>query len=367
MSKKVENKKNTKSNDINIRKHTKIYIGYYTRVILSSSIFLIFLFATIFFIVKSLNFEKAEYTNYKEKSFMDYKVYLKENNFYEEKYLGKDMIYIANLVNDIEITFDYMFTIDSLKDLNFSYQVMAKLIIFDSNNNKNYFEKTYNITEQETAQMRNSLTMDINKTVFIDYDYYNSIANTFKSNYGVNCESKLLVYMVINKTDTENNQQVFVDKNTELNISIPLSERSVNITLDYKDINKESYMLQKNKYLLGNVKYFVLGMFFGITSCISLIKVIKLLLKLKQRNSKYDKYIAELLTKYDRLIVETTNLPSFKDKDIIKVRSFSELVDVRDNLKVPIMYYVLSAHNKCYFYIYHNNIIYLNVIKSVDL
>ena len=345
MNIKLKNKKNTEKNDINIKSHIKIYIGYSARVILFSSIFLVLLFISIFFVVKSLKFEKAEYINYKEKSLMDYKVYLKENNFYEEKYLGKDMIYIANLVDDIEITFDYMFAIDSENDLNFSYQVMAKLIIFDSNNNKNYFEKIYNITEQETTQKRNSLTMDINKSVLIDYDYYNSIANTFKSNYGVNCESKLIVYMVINKNDTENNQQVFVDKNTELNISIPLSERSVNIILDYKDINKESYMLQKNKYLIDNVKYFVLGMVFVIGSCISLIKIIKLLLKLKQRNSKYDKYIADLLTKYDRMIVETTNLPSFKEKDIIKVKNFSELVDVRDNLKVPIMYYVLSEHN----------------------
>ena len=40
---------------------------------------------------------------------------------------------------------------------------------------------------------------------------------------------------------------------------------------------------------------------------------------------------------------------------------------VRDNLKLPIMYYVVVKHHKCYFYITHGNKIYLNVVKAIDL
>ena len=46
---------------------------------------------------------------------------------------------------------------------------------------------------------------------------------------------------------------------------------------------------------------------------------------------------------------------------------FQELLDVRDNLKLPIMYYSVSKHLKCYFYITYQDRIYLNVVKAVDM
>ena len=48
MNIKLKNKKNTEKNDINIKSHIKIYIGYSARVILFSSIFLVLLFISIF-------------------------------------------------------------------------------------------------------------------------------------------------------------------------------------------------------------------------------------------------------------------------------------------------------------------------------
>ena len=52
---------------------------------------------------------------------------------------------------------------------------------------------------------------------------------------------------------------------------------------------------------------------------------------------------------------------------MIKISKFEELLDVRDNLKLPIMYYVVTKHTKCCFYIKHNDDLYLLTIKSVDL
>ena len=49
------------------------------------------------------------------------------------------------------------------------------------------------------------------------------------------------------------------------------------------------------------------------------------------------------------------------------ISKFEELLDVRDNLKLPIMYYVVTKHTKCCFYIKHNDDLYLLTIKSVDL
>ena len=74
-----------------------------------------------------------------------------------------------------------------------------------------------------------------------------------------------------------------------------------------------------------------------------------------------------MFKEYDRLIVETKTPPRFDDMNIIKIMKFEELMDARDTLKQPIMYYNISSHNKCYFFIKHDDDVYLTVIKAVDV
>ena len=68
--------------------------------------------------------------NYIEKSNIDYKVYLKENNFYENEYLEKDKVYVASLIDKILIDFKYDFDIEKENDLAFKYDVIAKYPLF---------------------------------------------------------------------------------------------------------------------------------------------------------------------------------------------------------------------------------------------
>ena len=53
--------------------------------------------------------------------------------------------------------------------------------------------------------------------------------------------------------------------------------------------------------------------------------------------------------------------------NIIEVKKFTELLDVRDNLKVPILYFNIIKNEKLIFYIKDNNDIYLLNIKNIDL
>ena len=96
------------------------------------------------------------------------------------------------------------------------------------------------------------------------------------------------------------------------------------------------------------------------------IRLLKLILLLGNTDTKYDKYIKKILNEYDRLIVETTHIPDFDQCDIIKITKFTELLDVRDNLKLPIMYYSVVNHHKAYFFIKKDDDIYLFVVKESD-
>lgn len=95
--------------------------------------------------------------------------------------------------------------------------------------------------------------------------------------------------------------------------------------------------------------------------------MIVIIKKFNKSTSKYDKYIAKILKEYDRLIAETSTMPSLDDYEVLIINSFNELVDVRDNLRLPIMFYSFKDSEKAYFYIIHENNLYLYEISTADI
>lgn len=349
----------------------KYYIGYYGRLTISLIILLFLLTLTVFFVFNIFDVSKENYFSYSEHSNLDYKVYLKENNFYEEEYLPKDMLYVANLIDNININFSYKFISEKNIDLDFKYNINAKLLITDFNDKNIYYEKSYNLVPEKNVLLKNGSVSIISEGLDINYDEYNKIANNFKSSYGLSTKSKLIVYFNIDKSIV-NKTNAFIDNpNNNMYLEIPLSEKSVDIELNCKDINN------KNKIILNKKNDIKINKMFTILSFVSLVlfivvlfKVIKYISYLFSNKNVYDEYIEKLLNEYDRLIVKTVTPPfnKYTDKDkIIKVENFDELLDVRDNLKQPIMYYVVTKHVKCHFYINNGEKIYITTIKKVDL
>ena len=357
--------KSNKFYNKNNRSAKKIYIGYNGRIAIYILMFITFILLGLMFTFKAFEFTEKKVINYSERSNLDYKVYLKENDFYDEDYLDKNMVYVASLIDKVKINFDYNFISDETVDLNFDYKVMAKLLITDSNGNNTYFKKDYVLLENKKVMFENPKNKLIKDSIEIDYDYYNSVANKFKSSYGVNAVSNLLVYVFINKETV--NKNIVIDNDSLMSVTIPLSENSVNITIDYKEIDNNSKLIDECSIIIDNVIYMIIAIIFLLFSLLFVIKVVKLLTILKTNKNIYDRYIGRLLSEYDRLIVETTTCPKMDDDNIIKISKFQELLDVRDNLKLPIMYYSVAKHQKCYFYIMHENKFYLNIVKVVDL
>ena len=101
------------------RKTNKFYYSYNKRLILNCVLFIVLLIAGTNFLIKAFTLEEAKVINYAEHSNLDYKVYLKSNNFYEDEYLPKDMLYVANLIDKIKIDFNYQFSIEEQINLMF--------------------------------------------------------------------------------------------------------------------------------------------------------------------------------------------------------------------------------------------------------
>ena len=342
------------------------YIDYKTRLMTHSLTFIALFILTVIFLQGAFGVVASKNINYNETSNLDYKVYLKENNFYDTNYLGKNKVYIANLIDNIEVNFRYNYYIEEPTNVDFNYSIVAKLTIDDGTSKNNYFEKEYELLSNKRFELKSGKNYNLDEKVKIDYAYYNGLANSFKQQYGVDTTSNLTVYLKVNKkTDIESSQNNY--ENSIMYVKIPLSEKAINIELNYQDINNSNYIIQETDSKVDNIIFGILATVTLIAALVFAIQIIRLLTLLRGKKSIYDKYIEKILNEYDRLIVENGTGPNLNDCKVIKISKFEELLDVRDNLKLPIMYYVVTKHTKCCFYIKHNDDLYLLTIKAVDL
>jgi len=348
-------------------KFKKIYIGYIGRVGICVSAFVILFSLSLLFFSKTFDIEEAKVVRYQETGTLDYKVYLKENEFYETPYLDKNMVYIASLINYINVDLNYQFIIDNTSDMTFTYDVVGNLVISGNQGKNVLYQKEYILKSGDVKSVEDMSIYNFKDNLKIDYDYYNAQANKFKATYGVDATSELEVFVRVNKKVNNELYQINLNETKQMSMIVPLTQKTLEISSNGANINNSNSIVKESKTKVGNVVCGVLCFTLFVGAVAALLKTLELLIVLKPKVSKYDKYIKKILTEYDRLIVETPTEPRLENKEIVKIKKFEELLDARDNLKRPIMYHNLIDHQKCYFYIEKENTMYFMTIKATDV
>lgn len=369
-TKKEANKKNNIDEEMFNKKQIKgkTYIAYHTRIIISLLVFAILLSLSFILIMMSFSKINEQTVDYKESSDISYKVYLNDNSFWHEEYLesGNNNIFISPLIKKINTKFDYNFDISEKTNVEFTYYVVGTLKILDGNESKEFYSEEYRLTSDKQQKIYNDNKAFISEEIDIDYAYYNELANKFRQNYGLNTKSYFEVSFIVKGINKKGDFNL--DLNYTRSVKIPLAEREVDIKVDDNKVSNIHKSISKDKLLINNRLYIIIGSFALIVAIICFVKIVKnIMIIFVPKKSKYDKYIKRLLREYDRLIVNTLSAPDLNNMRIVKLENFTELLDVRDNLKLPIKYYVVTEHQKCVFYVTHNNEIYVLTIKAVDL
>ncbi len=336
--------------------------------IICLSIFFWFLFVLLGtnLIIKSLKVNGSEKLYFVEKGDVNYLVCLKDNNFFEDQCLNSNMSYVASLINNISLNFNYQFNgnIDDLIN-NVDYQVNAKLIIENIDTKAKYYEKEFELVSKTDDIVSNNGTLyDLNKNINVDYEYFNNIANSFKSQYGVNSQSYLEVYLNINKYSSYQD----IPKSSLISVKIPLSQKAIEIKFNTHNLNNSIDKSISSKSLIINGYFkFIIGVFLLLFSFVFLVVIVMIINNYRKKVSKYNKFINKILREYDRLIVETSTIPNYEDYNVLIINSFNELVDVRDNLRSPIMYCDVLSEKESLFYIINGNNLYLYTVNEINI
>ncbi len=360
-----EEVKPLKQNTSAVKRKEKLYLHFTLRVVLYCTLFVLLVVGFIISTDKAFSFVKNDDIIYRETGTYDYKVYLKDNSFYDTPYLEEGMAYVTSLIDYIKIKYNYVFFTSVESDVDIQYRMIAKLVITSQNNSNVFYEKDYVLTKTVIDEMRGENRYVIDKDVEIDYQYYNDLANQFKSSYAVNTTSRLDVILEVEEKNQKTNLYDLRSASKTV-VSIPLSEQEINISLDGV-VNKEKHIAQDSKFVVDDITFvFVSGIIIILLFIVlkSLARII--LLVLGKEKSEYDRYVRRLLLEYDRIIINVKVVPNKSDYNVIEVENFEELVDVRDNTKEPINYHVIEERVMSEFFVINDQNMYLYTVKAID-
>ena len=98
-------KKKTEEVDFIRRKKMPMYISYPVRISFFSVLLVISVIISLYCAKESFGYSQSKTINYTNNHSTKYKVYLKENNFYESDYLEENKVYIASLIDYVDIDY----------------------------------------------------------------------------------------------------------------------------------------------------------------------------------------------------------------------------------------------------------------------
>ncbi len=249
----------------------------------------------------------------------DYEVILKPNIFFTKENLPASDYYVSKAIKDIKINFKY--SLKARKDSLYTYSIKASLNSYADNGTKLVWHKDFNLEQRQSSKGK---TLDINKTVTLDYDYYLNYAKAFAESFNLNAETYLNVKLALKVNN----------KNTYVQIAIPINEDIAEITQEDKSIcEKPKISLTK----IGFYSFFFIG-------------IILITIRLSFRKEKE----ATLLKKYQDLFIAITSKPDLTHLQILYLTKLQDLINIALDNRTNIFYkdniYYVIISNVCYLY-----------------
>lgn len=319
--------------------------------------------ASLLYMKAFINNEK-ELISYNEKSKSDYKIKLKQNDYYEFDSLPSGMNYIATLIDKIDVDYDYYFTSSNKIDYNATYSIDAIVRIYDNDDNSVVlFEKKENILPEQRISAKDSQGESFRKKIEIDYEHFNNLAKAFKSSFNLTTNSDLTIVLNINSSAVKDGFKDKINYNNKATMVIPLTEKTINITIDDNNIQNKKVISKTKTSSKTNSVFFVLFVVFALLTIVSLILLVKSIIKKYNSKDKYQRELSKILRENDSIIANATHKINLNDYQVVDISSFEELRDVHDNIGAPILYSYDEKLKTSYFTIAKDNLLYRYILS----
>lgn len=309
--------------------------------------------------------QRGTYIEYVEKSNVDYKVYLKDNDEYEEESLNGGYAYIVELIDRIETEFEYKIDMnqDNVK-YKYSYSVDAQLEILDKKYNKPLYAPVDVIVEKKTYQQDSSEDLVIKESFVIDYNEYNDKARKFISDYSLkNIQAKIIVKMHINVVSSCEDFETDATDDYSVSLNIDLNDTTTAINLSATAPTEENKIASCNDSAGKVLGYKIASIACGILDAGLIAAIVIFVLYTRDKNTDYSSKVNRVLRNYRSYIQKINNEFEAQGYQILRVDTINELLEIRDTLQKPILFTENEDKTTSKFFILTEQIMYLFKIE----
>lgn len=327
------------------------------------NIILIIIFTVIAFfstitLYKRMKESKKEFIlNYKVTNDLDYKVYINDNPYYQVEYLEKGKQYPGSIISNIKYKAITNYKSSKSNDLKYTYKVIGKMVseaVNRDEDNEEIWNKEYEIIPETVKNVKDS-SFVISEEFDINYKEYETLMEQYKKEFAVSMEAYFLVEYDVTIYD-ENNE---IENHFVSTSSIPLLESTFKIN------NKIADEVDENIFKDRGLTFANLGL--GILCFVCYVIIIFLIIKTCNITiiSEYMMRLNKILKMYDDLIIKVDNLPEVGELEVVDLKDFESLVDLEQELRIPIMYAKIDESLNI-FAIYTSNFVYRYIFDEEE-
>lgn len=330
----------------------KTYVGFGTRIFIMIVISLVLFGIAFLLIRKTIDYKSKEKINYTQNSNVSYEVCTNEKSAF---CLDEDMLYNSSKIKNIKATFNYNINLSKSVYYDLTYHISAITMIYDKKNPSKILYNNEEVLVDKVTISDTKEEFNIYKDVTYDYFSKNRYVISYKDVYDDEYIADVKIALYID--DDENSREV-------ASITASLNSNSFNIIKSTAIDTEKELVIQNSSWNSYTIMFAVMASLLIIIALILVLRVTRLVLKVTNTRTKYQQKMMQILKEYDRIIVIARDgYETNKDREVVKLNSFDELLDIKDNLSKPIIFSKVSEV-KCEFIVEDEDILYKYVLKD---
>jgi hypothetical protein len=275
--------------------------------------------------------------DYRHQGFFDYTVYLKENTVYE----GKEYLrpgegnYFKNIIDHINASFTYTFTIEENSDIYTTYSIIAQI-------ETDYWTKTYTLVPNTPINSTNKKSLTFTETFPINYEYYEAVVQAIDEETAITSQDPTLIIKSNVYTSATTNEGKYTNPIRSItdSISFSLNEKIIEVTdttsgsstgtiTETQTIQHPEVIQETNRWT--NIAYLFLTL---------IILVLIITKSDAPKLSKTEKTVQKIKKKYEEWIVDVTELPKRPiGSEIVSMKTFEDLMKISEELGKPVIHH----------------------------
>lgn len=276
--------------------------------------------------------------------------------------------YVRELTKDINVDFSSSFNMPKDADITYSYDVTSKVSTFytpkGETNVEDVWSEKHVLLEPRTGRVENGTGRATAKVVIPFKDYSDQVLS-MNNNLALALDSKVVVTFEMAISGEVKGQKI--NEKCKMQVSMPLNQSIYTVSTEYQKREARTvvvdYISSPDAWWRAYTLQLMLMLGAVILSIIALmVRPWRFIEKDIERNP-YKKELNRIYRYHDGLIIRTQRPVDLEDQEVIAVASFDDLLNLSEELRLPIIANQLNPGSTRFFVI-HDTTVYSYLVED---